>query len=129
MARELDLTNLTDEDIPYIAQRPWLIHEAELLGVEDVQERVDAYLHPETLPFSGPEFPGVEVLPAEGAASTPNAPQTEEEANVLEDDEEDDYEDWKVAELKAELTERGLPSSGVHADLVARLREDDTNRS
>jgi hypothetical protein len=43
------------------------------------------------------------------------------------DDESDDYNDWKVATLREELTARDLPTSGNKPDLVARLLEDDAN--
>jgi hypothetical protein len=43
-----------------------------------------------------------------------------------EDEEEgDDYSDLSVDELKAELKERDLPTSGNKDDLVQRLVEDD----
>jgi hypothetical protein len=41
------------------------------------------------------------------------------------DDESDDYNDWKNATLRNELSNRDLPTSGNKADLVARLQEDD----
>ena len=43
------------------------------------------------------------------------------------DDEEDesDYDSWTNARLSEELESRGLPKSGNHDELVARLEEDD----
>lgn len=43
------------------------------------------------------------------------------------DDDSEDYNDWKVATLREELTNRDLPTSGNKAELVARLVEDDEN--
>ena len=40
-------------------------------------------------------------------------------------DEEVVYEDMTVEELRDELSNRGLPTSGVKAELIARLDEDD----
>jgi hypothetical protein len=44
---------------------------------------------------------------------------------VDEDDDEDDYSKMKNDELRALLDDRGLPVSGNHKELVARLRESD----
>ena len=52
---------------------------------------------------------------------------------VLADDEETEeesvevppYEEWTVEELRSELDDRKLPTSGVKAELVARLETDD----
>lgn len=38
---------------------------------------------------------------------------------------EDDYDAWKVAELRDALKEAGLSTDGHKADLIARLREAD----
>ena len=43
-------------------------------------------------------------------------------------DDEDSYEDWKVADLKAECLARGLEVGGKKADLAARLEDDDNNQ-
>lgn len=41
------------------------------------------------------------------------------------DDDEETYDDWSVADLKAELKERGLGAGGPKSKLVARLEADD----
>lgn len=41
------------------------------------------------------------------------------------EDEEESYEDWSVADLRAECVERGLSKTGKKSDLVARLEEND----
>lgn len=40
----------------------------------------------------------------------------------------EDYADWKVDDLKAELTDRGLATSGNKGDLVKRLEIDDKSQ-
>lgn len=44
----------------------------------------------------------------------------------IENIEEDNYEEWKNDDLRAELAARNLSVEGTKKDLVARLREDDT---
>lgn len=41
----------------------------------------------------------------------------------------DDYDEWTVVELQAELGKRGLKKSGNQQELIARLREDDNKES
>jgi|SoiMethySBSTD1v2_1073268.scaffolds.fasta_scaffold24247_5 hypothetical protein len=40
MARQIDVDNLDADQVAYIRQRPWLIAEAQQLGVEDIEERL-----------------------------------------------------------------------------------------
>lgn len=40
-----------------------------------------------------------------------------------------DYDSWTLVQLRADLTGRGLPTSGNKADLIARLRADDQQNS
>ena len=40
-----------------------------------------------------------------------------------------DYGAWTVAQLQAELTNRGLDISGLKADLVQRLQDDDAAKA
>lgn len=56
--------------------------------------------------------------------------EEEPEAEDQEDEAEDDgYDSMSVAELKAELAERELPTSGARKILVGRLRKDDGSDS
>lgn len=57
-----------------------------------------------------------EPVPEQEPVQTP-------EAEVSEDEEVEDTESKTVAELRALLAERGLPTSGNKAELVARLQE------
>lgn len=56
--------------------------------------------------------------------SASSEPQEDLDALLAED--EEDYDSWTVDDLKTELSERDLSTSGKKADLVARLREDDS---
>lgn len=54
--------------------------------------------------------------------------ETDEDDEDDGDDEEgEDYSEWELADLKAELKERGLKSTGPKAALIKRLEEDDEN--
>jgi hypothetical protein len=58
----------------------------------------------------------------EVAAETVSEPKI-----VKEEDEDNPYPEWTVAELREELGERGLDNSGKKSVLIARLEEDDAN--
>ena len=42
MTRQIDLDNLDADQVAYIRQRPWLIQEAKLRGVDDIEDRLEA---------------------------------------------------------------------------------------
>jgi hypothetical protein len=46
MTRQIDLDNLDADQVIYIRQRPWLIQEAKLRGVDDIEERLEAVENP-----------------------------------------------------------------------------------
>lgn len=96
MARSIDFNNLSHEDLLYLSQRQWMITEAEFQGHEDLRDRVKRAVAGEREDNDGPE-----------------------------DDGEPDYESMTVEDLKAELSERNLSTTGNKAELVARLQEDD----
>lgn len=100
MAREIDLDNLTVDDLHYLGQRSWLITEAESMGYENIRSLVNNRFN-----------------------------ITEADLEDVEDEDEDldeiDYNDLKVEELKAELEKRELPTEGKKSELVARLLEND----
>ena len=60
-------------------------------------------------------------------AATDGNPFPEEEEPV--EEEPVDYESMTVPELRELLAERGLTVSGIKAELIARLEEDDTSLS
>lgn len=53
--------------------------------------------------------------------------EEEEEAAEEEEEEEETYDDWSLADLRAELKARELSVAGGKSALVARLEEDDEN--
>lgn len=97
MAKHIDMDNLTIDDLHYLAQRSWLVNEAEAAGYESIRSLV---------------------------ANRDNIVEADLEEEELED-EEIDYNDLKVEELKAELEKRELPTDGKKPELVARLVEND----
>lgn len=97
MAKHIDMDNLTIDDLHYLAQRSWLVNEAEAAGYENIRSLV---------------------------ANRDNIVEADLEEEELED-EEIDYNDLKVEELKAELEKRELPTDGKKPELVARLVEND----
>jgi hypothetical protein len=103
MAREIDFSNLDTDDLLYLQSRSWLIDEAERYGHTDVRSRIVA-LHDGTLVG--------EVV-------------DEADESGEDDGEEVAYADAKVEELRAELKERGLDTTGKKEELVARLEADD----
>ena len=66
--------------------------------------------------------------PEAGAIGGNPFPEMEAEPEV-EEEPEVDYESMTVAQLRDLLNERGLPVSGVKAELIARLEEDDAGPS
>lgn len=99
MAKHIDMDNLTVDDLHYLAQRSWLVDEAEAVGYENIRSLV---------------------------ANRDNIVESDLESEEEElEDEEIDYNDLKVEELKAELEKRELPTDGKKPELVARLIEND----
>jgi hypothetical protein len=57
MTRKIDVDNLDADDVQYMRQRPWLIDEAKLQGVTDIEDRmtdVDKKDEPEEPDVTGP---------------------------------------------------------------------------
>jgi hypothetical protein len=113
---------LSDKDIDWAIQweRDDLLERAGLDPAE-VREQRDAG------PPARSEDPfntaGVPRTGTDGMAETSGQVETPDDG----DDMPDDYNDWKVDELRAELKTRQLPADGVKAELVARLEEDDAS--
>lgn len=110
MARDIDFSaKLSEDDIHYLRQRSWLVDEAELQGFDTVRKQVSDGAAEEDEEFDANQ----DVNPA---------PQTQTDES---EEEEIDYSEASVAELKAELERRELPTSGNKPELIARLEEDD----
>lgn len=97
MARKIDYNNLTADDLEYMSTRGWLVAEGDYQGFK-TSETLAAWREDGTVP---------------------DAPADEDE------DEGIAYADAKVAELRAELEARSLPTEGTKAELIARLEAND----
>lgn len=139
VSRTIDLTQkLSDEDREYLLAR----------GREQEVFRNDAEHvgDPESV-RSANYIPGTSIDRAEGVPVTPNGDtrvvmgggdvEVDEDGDELEDtpdsrtvvdgESDDNYDTWGKAELKAELENRELATSGNKGELIARLREDDAS--
>lgn len=95
MARKIDYANLNADDLQYLADRQWLIAEGDYQGFETSKQ--------------------VAAFHADG--SVPEGSEGEDDGI--------EYKDARVADLKAELESRGLPTDGKKEELIARLEADD----
>ncbi len=102
MSREIDISALTDEDVPYILQRPWLAEQVLHQGYK----LPSGYYKAQDLPEPEPEF-----VAEGGEVVVPEEPQN--------------YNELTVSDLRDLLAERGLPTGGNKAELIDRLEEDD----
>lgn len=101
MARKIDYAALDADDLQYLADRNWLIAEGDYQGFETSA--------------------AVAAWRADGTVPEP-APADDDDDD---DDEGIEYKDAKVAELRAELERRELPTDGKKDELVARLEAHD----
>lgn len=151
MARELDLDNLSREDLMYMRQRPWLVADAVRRGYGDIPERIKE-LDSESTNVSEEDNGGSDNAESSAAGNVQGDPagadgsddgsdngddddsddsdssdmDEEEEEDEEEEDEDVDYDSWTVPELKEELKERNLSTDGKKDELIARLVKDDT---
>lgn len=68
----------------------------------------------------------VEAMPDDEEEDEDEDEEEDEETEGEQEEGGDNYDDLSVAELKAELKERELPTNGARAILVQRLRKDDS---
>jgi hypothetical protein len=106
MSREIDLDNLSEDDIIYLADRSRLPE-----GVDDPRLALEPEEATESVPLDT-EYTGDEG-------------QTWPTIQVDGEEVFSEYEDMNVTDLKDELRDRGLSTSGTKAELVARLEESD----
>lgn len=116
MSREIDFSKpLSEEDLAYVADRPWLKQDAELSGLS-----VEG--------GAAPEADEDEVAPEEESvedeADEDDEDESEDEAEA-DEDEVATYEEWSFAELKEEAEKRNLSKAGSKEQLVERLEASD----
>lgn len=127
MSRKIDFSKpLSIDDLFYVRQRPWLIAVAKRCNVLDssfdVSKAIDSHFAEKNKASkSGPKPSELPSIPESIVSDEP-------------DDDDDDYDDpayeqWGMADLKAELKERNIPypAKAGEAELAARLRKDDEN--
>lgn len=135
MSREIDPTKMDSDDIDYVRDRPWMIDLFERQGHEDAMKVVR-----ESRSGEDKEYPGDNTVVhtdqmrvGTQAPQHPNPrPAGAAGEKVIEDDEVD-YTQFSVDDLKAEIDARNaedgttekISKSGSKADLIARLEEDD----
>jgi hypothetical protein len=119
MARTIDWSQeLSEEEVQYLVQRPWLAQQARVQG----HELPDLYyeLSKTKAPAHTQPQPLVDLDDQEPDPTGPNLDAEDEE-----EDDEVAYGDLTVEQLKEELHTRELPVSGNKDELIARLEADD----
>lgn len=155
MSRDIDLTKaLSEEDEQYLLDRgreqEVLRNRAEHANDEEAQQALltlpvntvdTATGVPETPRegFGDPEQGEVEGDETDESLENPGAIGATEQSQPglgneqpVSADAEDNYADdkaWSTKDLKEELKNRELPTSGTRPELIARLREDDASDS
>lgn len=124
--REVDFKNLTDDDVEYIRQRPWLVNEAAVQGI-DIKDRVfgdKESAESESESESASSEGDGEPSDKEGSSQAGEfesvhdivAPPDEPVDNP--DPDSDDYDDtgaWSTADLRNEVKERKEAMTGTGA--------------
>lgn len=127
MSRDIDLNKpLTEDEAIYVRQRPWIIQDAQLQGIDIQWPGEDYKLVP----------PDADVTAVRNDGTTPAAATTPDavEEPPADADEEVSYEDLKVAQLAEEVKlrnqDRGadeqiVPANWKRDALIAALVADD----
>ena len=118
MARQIDIENLSEEDVAYLEQRHWMIQELEFQGHDWATLRAEAL---------GEELPASDEADENGSVDQTDGSEPEEEP--------EDYSEYSFAELKAEIDDRNdgkedddetrISKAGSADELRARLVADD----
>ncbi|QPX62560.1 DNA binding protein [Arthrobacter phage Wollypog] len=121
MARDIDFDNLQEDDYPYLQARSGLVTEAELQGYKGIREEVDNWKPKDAGDYDAKQ----DVTPAPQTTGDAQLPTTPGDNTGEEEEEDIEYSEATVEQLKAELKERGLSTSGNKEELIARLEADD----
>jgi len=114
VARQIDFSAMSDEDISYIKQRPWIAEEVLAAGFV-----LEANAKASEVP---------EVKAEEEEQETPEQPAEPRQTTfdeVVEEEEPIDYASWPMKELREECRERDMPAYGSRKDLVGRLEQNE----
>jgi hypothetical protein len=130
MSRNVDWTDPTDDDLAWAVEwEQWHAIQQAGFDVKEVRQRYGAGTPAhEPDPYGTAEVPRVgsdnemRVNPETQRPETVGTGQSASEVDP--DNMPDDYNDWKVADLRAELKDRQLPADGNKDELIARLMED-----
>jgi len=130
VARTVDFGNLDDDDLRYMAQRPWMVNDAERQGYVGVAKRVADLMSGSSTRRTGPTPGVVPDMSSLAKAEEPSEPGDGTDVDYGEFDDEDDpsYDDWTLAELKQEAAERDIPfpnAKPTKTELAQLLREND----
>ena len=126
MSRQIDFSKpISEEDAAYVADRPWLVAEAEQAGFEvKFDEDFTQDAPPEER--EALQDPDTEYANPNQVVSVPGEEEDEEDSEEEADDEEvPGYADWEYQALKDEAGNRDLSKSGSKEQLIARLEEND----
>lgn len=121
MGKNIDLSKITDDDVEYLLQRPWLAAQAEHEG----------HAVPEQFYIASgktvPQYIGLTDSAESEEVVTGDPLEEDPEEDPEDESEEDDrtYQEWSVDELKAELVQRDLSKEGRKQELIDRLEADD----
>ena len=128
MSKRIDFSQpLSADDAAYVADRPWLLRDAELAGIEvtfDDDFTVDGE-DDEQDENTNPEGGSEET----GDGSEDGSEGSEDDESEDDEDEAVDYSTWEYADLKDEAGNRELSKAGSKEQLIARLQEDDAARA
>jgi hypothetical protein len=117
MTREIDISNVTDEDVPFILQRPWIAEEVIFQGYRLPRSYYDA------VGKQAPSEPEPEFSAGGGTVEGVLDQQTQ--TSIA----ERNYGALTNTQLRGLLEARELSTSGTKAELVERLEEDDEANS
>jgi hypothetical protein len=133
MSRQIDLSNVTQEDLDYIQARPWLVTEAADLGLaikptdslNDVKVAIAGLVELDSGSLSPEESDPTGDTPELRYTAVGGSTGREEPTELSEPVEYVPYRQGTASQLRAELKARGLNQVGTKKELVARLEEDD----
>lgn len=101
MSRKIDVDNMSADDALYMQQFPWMINEARLQGVTDIDDRIAEALDPDPEPVVEPAGEGDEAAVVTNYGALP------------------------IGDVRRLAESRGLPSSGTKKTLVSVLEAAD----